>query len=302
MSATRIALVGAGRMGAVHLAVLRTLPGIEVCAVVDPVAPGATHRDVVELLADAPPDGAVVAAPSTLHVEIVGELLSAGIPTLCEKPCGTSAAEAGAALEQAAATATPLQIGYWRRFVRPLQRLRERIAAGELGEIVLVRCEQWDERPPAATFRRASGGILVDMGVHEFDQIRWLSGQELELRAAIAARTGVDPPVEGDPESVEAVFELSGGGVAVVSLGRRFPPGDMCRVELFGTEAVEDCRFLWPPDSEQAFVEGIAAQARAFVELVRGGAQAGAGPRDAVAALAAAEQAQAALAAEEVRA
>lgn len=296
MSATRIALVGAGRMGAVHLAVLRTLPGIEVCAVVDPVAPGATHRDVVELLADAPPDGAVVAAPSTLHVEIVGELLSAGIPTLCEKPCGTSAAEAGAALEQAAATATPLQIGYWRRFVRPLQRLRERIAAGELGEIVLVRCEQWDERPPAATFRRASGGILVDMGVHELDQIRWLTGQELECRAAVAAVVGFDPPVEGDPESVEATFALSGGGLASVSLGRRHPPGDVCRVVVHGTEGVADCVFVAPPDSDAQFREGIAAQDAAFVDRVRGGAAAGAGAEDALAALRAAEAAASLLA------
>jgi myo-inositol 2-dehydrogenase/D-chiro-inositol 1-dehydrogenase len=299
---TKIALVGAGRMGQVHLRVLRGLPSVEVVAVVDPVAPGATHTDVGLLLEDAGVDGAVVAAPSTEHLRVVSALLAAGVPTLCEKPCGTTSAEAAEALRLAAELGTPLQIGYWRRFVPALRALRERVVAGGLGDLLLVRSAQWDERPPPASFRRSSGGILVDMGVHEFDQIRWLSGQELELRAAVAARTGVDPPVEGDPESVEAIFELSSGGVAVVSLGRRFPPGDMCRVELFGTEAVEDCRFLWPPESEQAFAEGIAAQASAFVELVRGGAQAGAGPRDAVAALEAAEQAQGALAAEEVRA
>ena len=121
---TRIALVGAGRMGAVHLGALGRLPDVEVAAVVDPVAEGATHADLASLLDESPPDGAVVAAPSTLHLELVTRLLEAGVPTLCEKPCGTSAAEAAAAFDVAAETGTPLQIGYWRRFVPALQALR----------------------------------------------------------------------------------------------------------------------------------------------------------------------------------
>jgi myo-inositol 2-dehydrogenase/D-chiro-inositol 1-dehydrogenase len=293
---TRIALVGAGRMGRVHLQVLQGLPDVEVTAVVDPVAAAATHKDVDALLAQEQIDGAVVAAPSKEHVHLVSTLLAAGVPTLCEKPCGTTTAEATEALRFAAQVRTPLQIGYWRRFVPALRALRERIAAGELGELLLIRSQQWDERPPPASFRVSSGGILVDMGVHEFDQIRWLSGQELGSCAAVAASIGVDPPVEDDPESIEAIFALSGGGLAVVSLGRRFPPGDMCRVEVYGTKAVVDCAFVWPPDSERAFADGIAEQDRAFVELVRGGAETGAGPEDAVAALEAAARAEAALA------
>ena len=287
---TRVALIGAGRMGSVHLGALRRLADVEVAAVVDPVAPGATHADVTSLLAEAPPDGAIVAAPSTLHLELVTQLLEAGVPTLCEKPCGTSAAEATAAFEIAAETGTPLQIGYWRRFVPELRALRERIDAGELGDVLLVRCEQWDESPPPAAFRRSSGGILVDMGVHEVDQARWLTGEELVFRAAAAGRS-----TEGDPDSVEAVYELSGGGLAAVSLGRRFAPGDMCRVEVYGSDGVEELRFLWPPDSDRAFAEGIAAQDAAFVELLRGGRQQGATAEDAVAALAAAEAAQSSL-------
>ena len=291
----RIAVIGAGRMGRVHLSVLEGLPDVEVAAVVDPVAPGATHDDLDDLLATGRPDGAIVAAPSTLHLELVSRLLEAGVPTLCEKPCGTTPDEARAAVGRAGETGTPLQIGYWRRFVPELEALRRRIVAGELGAVLLVRSEQWDERPPPPAFRAASGGILVDMGVHELDQIRWLTGQELDCRAVVAAAARVDPPVEGDPESVEAVFALSGGGLGVVSLGRRFPPGDMCRVSVHGTTAVAESRFLWPPDSERAFAAGVSAQDAAFVGLVRGGTQQGAGPADAVAALVAAEQATSSL-------
>lgn len=287
---TRIAVVGAGRMGTVHLAALGRLPGVEVCAVVDPVAPSATHADLDALLAGPRPEGAVVAAPSTLHLDLVTRLLEAGVPTLCEKPCGTSAAEAASALEVAAATGTPLQIGYWRRFVPSLRALRERILSGALGSLLLVRCEQWDELPPPDAFRLASGGILVDMGVHELDQLRWLTGQEPAFRGA--AVTG---SANRDPDGVEAVFELSGGGVGAVSLGRRHPPGDMCRVQVFATDGVEDVRFLWPPDADRAFAEAIAAQDAAFAALVRGGGREGATGEDAVAALAAAEAAQSSL-------
>jgi myo-inositol 2-dehydrogenase / D-chiro-inositol 1-dehydrogenase len=283
--ASRIAVIGAGRMGQVHLAALGTLPDVEIAAVVDPVVHGATHADLDELIAADPPDGAVVAAPSTRHADLVARLLDEGIPTLCEKPCGTTPTEAQATLERAIQTGTPLQIGYWRRFVPTLRALRERLQAQELGDVLLVRCEQWDERPPPAAFRATSGGILVDMGVHEIDQIRWLTGQELTLRSVAAAAAGVDPPVEGDPESIEAIFELQGGGLAAVSLGRRFPPGDMCRVSVYGTRSIEECPFLWPARSDGAFAAAVAAQDAAFVELVRGGRAEGASAADAVAAL-----------------
>src|ERR671935_154730 len=70
-----------------------------------------------------------------------------------------------------------LQVGYWRRFVPELVALRARIAAGELGEISLVRSWQWDGSPPHREFRVRSGGIIVDMGGHELDQTPWVTGQ-----------------------------------------------------------------------------------------------------------------------------
>jgi myo-inositol 2-dehydrogenase / D-chiro-inositol 1-dehydrogenase len=297
----RLAVIGAGRMGRTHLRVLADVPGAGVVAVVEP-RPEArddlgvdVYDDVTQLLAHADVDGAVVAASSNSHLEVVRELLRAGIPTLCEKPCGTSAAEAREAAELAATSGTPLQIGYWRRFVPELQALATRIGDGELGSIQLVLSSQWDERPPAAEFRGSSGGPVVDMGVHEFDQIRWLTGEELVRWSGVEASVGFDPPVAGDPESLELVAQLSGGGTAVVSLGRRFPPGDMCRVEIYGTAAFAESRFLWPPDSDAVFVASLAAQADAFLASLRGGPPCGATAEDAVAALAAAEAARAAL-------
>ena len=78
--------------------------------------------------------------------------------------------ETRACAEAAAAASHLLQVAYWRRYVPELQALRARIANGEFGDILAVHCYQWDQTPPPSEFLRSSGGVFVDMGVHEFDR------------------------------------------------------------------------------------------------------------------------------------
>ena len=170
----------------------------------------------------------LIAAPSPLHLALVA-CAAHGLPILCEKPCGTTAAEARAAAAAADAAGCVLQIGYWRRFAPGLRALRERIRAGELGELTLVSCYQWDAEPPAPEFRATSGGVAVDMGVHELDQLRWLTGRSSAVRRHRAGAGGAGP------EGLQLLGSLSGGTAAFVSLGQRFPHGDCVWVEVFGT-------------------------------------------------------------------
>jgi myo-inositol 2-dehydrogenase/D-chiro-inositol 1-dehydrogenase len=305
-TAVRLALVGAGRMGSVHArALARTAPEVELAAVVEPAdeavarlgAAVARFRHTGELLARGGVDGAIVAVPTRLHRAVVSELLDSGVPVLCEKPCGLTSDETAALAQRARAAGLPLHIGYWRRFVPGLRELRGRIERGALGEVELVFCAQWDERAPAASFRdpAASGGIVVDMGVHEFDQLRWLTGQEVADVTGAASSVWSEPPVEGDPESVSLAVWLSGGATALVSLARRHPPGDVCRVEVVGTRAAARLEFLAPPHGDETLLAALSAQARDFAAAIGGAASAGASADDATRALAAAERARAAL-------
>ena len=84
---------------------------------------------------------------------------------------------------------------------------------------------------------------------------------------------------------------LTGGATALISLGQRFPLGDVCRVEVFGTADAAEARFLWPPDADAAFHDALRRQAEGFAAWVRGGPALGATAADAVAALSAAEAA-----------
>jgi len=279
-------------MGQVHLRALSAAPSLDAVAVVDPVAaarpphlPGFSTVD--ELLAAGGFDAALIAAPTPLHAGLVASLAGAGVPILCEKPCGAVASEARACGEAAEAAGVPLQVGYWRRFVPELVSLRSRIRAGELGEIAVLSCWQWDEAPPPASFRSHSGGIAVDMAVHEFDLARWMLGQEIDSVVAVGSRVGESVP--GDPDCAEILCSLSGGAVAHVSLGRHFEHGDSCWVEAMGTRGHARSLFMWGADGDRAFLAALVAQAEAFAAAVRDGAPRGAGAADAVAALEAAE-------------
>jgi myo-inositol 2-dehydrogenase/D-chiro-inositol 1-dehydrogenase len=188
------------------------------------------------------------------------------------------------------------QVGYWRRFVPQLRELRTRIEAGELGQIYQLSCMQWDQEPPSASFRAGCGGIAIDMGVHEIDEIRWLLGEQFEWVVAIAAgRLPPEAASAADPDAAVVLAKLSGGTAATISLGRRFPHADSCWLELWGTRGYERVPFMWDADvwsdeSDEVFVGAMRAQAEAFARAVRGGPCEGASGDDAVAALTVAAQ------------
>jgi myo-inositol 2-dehydrogenase / D-chiro-inositol 1-dehydrogenase len=300
---TAIALVGAGRMGSVHLEALRRAKGVRLAGVVEPFEPArkrvaqdgiATYESVDELLAGSVPDGVLIAAPSDQHSELVSRFAAAGVAVLCEKPVGVSVGQARDAAGACADGRIPLQVGYWRRFVPELQALRQRIAAGGLGEIIQLCCYQWDHTLPTEAFRSHSGGIAVDMGVHEFDQARWLLGQEFEAIRATAA--GASPDRAGDdPDHAMILASMSAGSAVVVSLGRRFPHEDSCWVEVWGTEAHERLEFMWDTEGQRVFGYAMVRQAEAFARMLGGVPPEGAGAEDAVIALTVATRAADAL-------
>jgi len=289
----RIALIGAGRMGRVHLGALQSTALIELTAVVEPVpvtrerlsAAGLTvHSTVDELLTGEPPEGVLIAAPSDQHGSLVSTFAAARIPMLCEKPVGVRAADTATAARVAEEAGVLLQVGYWRRFVPELRELRRRILANELGTISQLSCMQWDAELPSENFRSHSGGITVDMGVHEFDQTRWLLGQEFEWVVAAAAGPSSGERAPADPDAATMLAALSGGAAATISLGRRFPYADSCWLEVWGTDGYERIPFMWDKAGDEVFRNSMRRQAEAFARAVRGGPCEGAQAGDAVAA------------------
>jgi myo-inositol 2-dehydrogenase / D-chiro-inositol 1-dehydrogenase len=302
----RLGLIGAGRMGRTHLRALAGSERVAVTAIAEMSAsarealaregdaPGVTlHASPAEMLEAAVLDGVLIAAPTDQHGAIIAEVAARGLPILCEKPCGLTAAAARASARTAAAAGVPLQVAYWRRFVPGLRRLHDRIAAGELGVIHLVTCYQWDEQPPSAAFRAHSGGIAIDMGVHEFDQLRWLTGQDIDGLAVVAS--GQAPDGIADVDGAQVIATLSGGGCGFISLGRYYPAGDAVWAEAFGTLGSERCDVIDPSEGERAQLQALRRQAEGFAEFAAGAPCPGATADDAITTLTAAEQVTAAI-------
>jgi len=298
MAPFRLGLVGAGRMGRTHLRALAGSDRVAVTAIAEMApaarqavsAPGVmVHASVAEMLDAAEIDGVLIAAPTDQHGAIIAEVAARGLPILCEKPCGLTAAAA----RVSAQVGVPLQVAYWRRFVPGLRQLHDRMAAGELGVIHLVTCYQWDERPPSPLFRAHSGGIAIDMGVHEFDQLRWLTGQDIGGLSVVTS--GSAPDGIADVDGAQVILTLTGGATGFVSLGRYHPVGDIVWAEAFGTRGHERCDVIDPAEGEAAQLEALRRQAESFASFAAGGPCEGATADDAVAALAAAEQVTAAI-------
>jgi myo-inositol 2-dehydrogenase/D-chiro-inositol 1-dehydrogenase len=298
--AFQLGLVGAGRMGQTHLRALEDSSDVKVVAVAEPLdamrekvcgASGARGYETLDdLIVAGEIDGVLVVTPSDTHVDAVGKAARAGLPILCEKPCGISADDTRVAGQIVNDAHVALQIAYWRRFVPELQVFRERIAQGDFGEILSLTCLQWDGEPPATAFRSRSGGIFVDMGVHEFDQARWLTGSDFTSLTARASKVVTDPESIGDPDSAQALGVTASGATVVVSLGRHYPGGDMASVEIFGTRDHASSVFLNPDEGEETQLEALRHQATSFVNFARGGPCQGATVEDAIEALDAAEQ------------
>ena len=288
-----LALVGAGRMGRMHLRALGPASGVQVTDVVEPVDAARdalrdsgyrVHATLADLLAARRPDGVLVAAPTDRHAQVARAALAAGVAVLCEKPAGLTGREVEETGRVAVEHGVAFQVAYWRRFVPALVALRERIAAGELGEVLHLVCAQWDGAPPPAQFRRSSGGAFVDMGVHEFDVVRWLTGRS--VASVVAVQTpALDPPAHPAADNAQALLGLSGGTTAAVSLGRHHPGGDLVTIEVYGSLGHETLTVLDPVDGDAPMLEALARQAESFAELIRGGPRRGAGTADAVAAL-----------------
>jgi len=286
-------------MGQTHMRALRSSTLVEVAAVAEPVVAnadrlrlaGATvYPSLTEMISDAALDGVLVAAPSGYHLGVVAEIAAAGLPILCEKPCGLSADDAASAASLAQQHGVFLQVGYWRRFVPELQALRAQILDGSLGTLLSLNCGQWDERPPAPQFRVGSGGIFVDMGVHEIDELLWLTGQSVESVMVARQPPALDIEAVGDTDSAQALLVLSAGTVASISLGRYFPDGDLVTVEAFGTNGHERITVLEPRDGEQPQLDALRRQAEAFAANCHGEPAGGATASDAAIALRVAQE------------
>jgi myo-inositol 2-dehydrogenase/D-chiro-inositol 1-dehydrogenase len=307
---TTLGVIGLGRIGAFHIETLSNLAGVDGLVVTDErpdvvaevaAKHGATPVNSVAELLNSGIDGVVVAAATPAHAELTLAAVAKGLPTFCEKPIASTAAESARIAEVILASGVPVQVGYQRRFDTAFAAAKRAVDDGSLGILHTVRSTTMDPAPPPMDYIKGSGGIFRDCAVHDFDILNWITGQ----RAVEVYATGT---VQGDPlfseyddvDTAAVIVKFDGGALGVVSNARYNARGYDCRLEIHGFD--DSVAAGWDQgvpvrntDPNNTFPEGPAhhffmdrfteafrTELAAFVEVTKGSAVAGATVADAV--------------------
>jgi myo-inositol 2-dehydrogenase/D-chiro-inositol 1-dehydrogenase len=328
MTAQTLGLVGVGRIGAMHARNITALNGHghEVRLRLTDVAQDHARSVAAELGAEFVPsvaellsgagsadgiDGLVIATGTALHPELIRAGVDAGIPVFCEKPVALNVAESLPVLDHIRSKNGTVQVGHHRRLDAAHLEIKRAYDAGELGWLHSIRAVTCDMAPPPVSFLATSGGLFRDCSVHDFDVIRWLTGQEIVEVYARGSNNG-DPEIGavGDVDTALAVLTLADGTVATASASRYNGAGHDVRLEVQGSQATlmagldsnsavrsAEPGMDFPSGSvhltfAERFDAAYRAEMAAFAELIRGERPNPCTPEDAVAASHVADAAQ----------
>lgn len=242
----RLGLIGLGRIGAFHANTLAGIPAIDSLVVTDIDRSkvqnvvdrlGVEGFDSLKDLFSAGVDGVVIAASTDAHTELIVACVEAGVPTLCEKPVAPSGAETAELLRRINGSDVPVQIGFQRRYDAAIAAAREAVESGALGWINTIRSTTLDPEPPTPEYVAVSGGMFRDCGVHDFDIIRWVTGQEAVEVYATGSNRGADFFRRyGDVDTSAAIVTFADGALGVVSNTRYNARGYDVRLEVHGSK------------------------------------------------------------------
>ena len=241
----KVAQLGAGRIGHLHAGLLAATPGIDEVIVADAIPDraaavaaetGVRAATSIDAALDEA-DAVVIAAATNAHATLIRESLGRRLPTFCEKPLADDLA---ATLDVAAAiraSGVPFQLGFQRRFDAGYAEARRRLLSGELGTLYAFRLAGHDPAPPHEAYIPASGGLFRDFSIHDFDVIRWLTGQEVaEVYADGAVRGFPVFAKYGDVDTAVGTLRLADGALGAITVARHDPLGYDIRAELFGSK------------------------------------------------------------------
>jgi myo-inositol 2-dehydrogenase/D-chiro-inositol 1-dehydrogenase len=245
MKPITVGILGAGRIGQVHGNNLLRMPGIELKAVTDPFvdfetwppAPVATAKGPELIFEDDEIEAVLICTPTPTHAEFTERAARVGKHVFCEKPVDLDPERIRRTLATVSECGVKLQVGFNRRFDPTFARVRKAVADGDVGEIQLVRITSRDPEAPPAEYVRTSGGIFLDMTIHDFDMVRFLTGSEVKEVYATGAVL-IDPAigVAGDVDTAVTTLKMANGAIAVIENSRQAVYGYDQRVEVFGSE------------------------------------------------------------------
>lgn len=244
-----VGVIGAGRIGKIHISnIVYYMPEARVKTVADAnLTPeieawakglGIPHvtKNAEEMLRDPEISVVLICSSTDTHADYIIKAAHAGKHIFCEKPVDLTIAKVKAALAAVKEAGVRLQIGFNRRFDHNFAHIRELAKSGALGQVQLVKITSRDPAPPPPAYVKVSGGIFLDMTIHDFDMARFQAGSEVEEVFAAGAVL-VDPEIgkAGDVDTAIITLKFANGALGVIDNSRKAVYGYDQRVEVFGS-------------------------------------------------------------------
>ncbi|HCQ47512.1 MAG TPA: inositol 2-dehydrogenase [Achromobacter sp.] len=247
----KVALFGAGRIGATHAANLAAMPGLTLATVCDPATDladaladrhGARRASEQDALSDPDIQAVLICSSTDTHSDLIMRAAQAGKHIFCEKPVDLSTERAVLCQAAVAAANVRCMIGFQRRFDPTFSSARNRLARGAIGAPEMLVITSRDPSAPSQSYVRQSGGIFRDMLIHDFDVFRWLLGEEATMVHA-AGSCLTDPRIAeaGDIDSAAVTLRTASGKLCQINASRRAAYGYDQRFEILGSDGLLAC-------------------------------------------------------------
>jgi myo-inositol 2-dehydrogenase/D-chiro-inositol 1-dehydrogenase len=249
MEKLKFAVAGLGRIGKIHLENLLQINTIEVVAVMDPMEESRKYAfekgvpyitsTYKEMFSFTDFDAIVICSPTDTHANYVEFAAKAGKHIFCEKPLDLSLKRVLEVLDVVKDTGVKLMLGFNRRFDKEFKKIQELVKDGEIGNPHLVKITSRDPGAPPVSYIKQSGGLFLDMTIHDFDMARFVVNKEIEEVYAKGAVL-IDPEIgkAGDIDTAVITLTYTDGTMAIIDNSREAVYGYDQRIEVFGSKGM----------------------------------------------------------------
>jgi myo-inositol 2-dehydrogenase/D-chiro-inositol 1-dehydrogenase len=270
MKKIKLGVIGMGRIGKVHMATLiQDVPEAEVIAVADIDIASAKELAAkynipfvsdnhTEIINHPDVDAVVICSPTDTHAKYIVEAAQAGKHIFCEKPVDLSLDVIRNAIHEVEKAGVKLMVGFNRRFDPNFIKVHEMVKAGKIGEPNILKITSRDPAPPPAQYIAVSGGMFLDMTIHDFDMARYITGSEV-TEVYVKAAILVDPAIgeAGDVDTAIITLSFANGAIGVIDNSRKAVYGYDQRVEIFGSKGMVSADNNFPDNHRYLSSEGM---------------------------------------------
>ncbi|OXL83433.1 inositol 2-dehydrogenase [Paenibacillus sp. SSG-1] len=264
-----IGVIGAGRIGRLHTENLLKHPQVNVKAIADLQIDHARAwanglriplltQDAEQIISDPGIDAVFICTSTNTHIDMIERSAKAGKHIFCEKPISFDVRGTRLALQAASDSGVKFQLGFNRRFDPNFRRVREIVASGQIGDPHLIKITSRDPSPPPHDYIKVSGGLFMDMAIHDFDMARFLSGSEVD-EVYVQGAVLVDPVIGelGDVDTAVIMLRFRNGAIGVIDNSRQAAYGYDQRVEVFGSLGQVNVQNDFPNSAEISTAGGV---------------------------------------------